>query len=55
MRTHYYTATSIDSFTADEHDSLGWLFQLSAGPGGDGRYATFVAGVGALVMGSTTG
>lgn len=54
MRTHYYTATSIDGYIADEDDSLGWLFQLGSDPAVDDRYETFLAGVGALVMGSTT-
>lgn len=54
MQTHYYTATSVDGYIADEENSLGWLFQFSDDPGGDDRYATFVAGIGAVVMGSTT-
>jgi dihydrofolate reductase len=55
METHYYTATSLDGFIADEHDSLAWLFQLSDDPGeSDDRYEAFVADVGAIVMGSTT-
>jgi dihydrofolate reductase len=54
VRTHYYTATSIDGFIADEDDSLGWLFQLSGDASSDSRYEGFVAGIGALVMGSTT-
>lgn len=54
METHYYTATSIDGYIADEDSSLGWLFQFSDDPASDNRYETFVAGVGAIVMGSTT-
>ncbi|SER30146.1 dihydrofolate reductase family protein [Microlunatus flavus] len=54
METHYYTATSIDGRIADEENSLGWLFQFSDDPGADDRYAGFVAGIGAIVMGSTT-
>jgi dihydrofolate reductase len=54
VRTHYYTATSIDGYIADEDNSLGWLFQLSSDPASDDRYETFVAGIGAIVMGSTT-
>jgi dihydrofolate reductase len=54
VRTHYYTATSIDGCIADEEDSLDWLFQFSADPASDARYASFVAGIGAIVMGSTT-
>ena len=54
MQTHYYTATSIDGYIADEESSLAWLFQFSSDPASDNRYETFVAGIGALVMGSTT-
>jgi dihydrofolate reductase len=54
VRTHYYTATSIDGYIADEQNSLGWLFQFGDDAAGDNRYESFVAGVGALVMGSTT-
>ena len=52
MKTQYYTASSVDGFIADEHDSLEWLFQFAEGPGGD--YAEFIAAVGAVAMGSTT-
>jgi dihydrofolate reductase len=54
VKTHYYTATTIDGYIADEDNSLAWLFQLSDGPESDTRYASFIARVGALVMGSTT-
>lgn len=55
METHYYTATSIDGRIADEENSLGWLFQLSDDPGeADDTYASFLGGIGAIVMGSTT-
>src|SRR5262245_46096191 len=27
-RTQYYTATTLDGFIADEHDSLDWLFEV---------------------------
>lgn len=33
---------------------MAWLFQLGSDPAVDDRYESFVAGVGALVMGSTT-
>lgn len=56
-KTQYYTATSIDGYIADEHNSLDWLFET-----GDGRddengaqpFATFFADVGAFAMGATT-
>jgi dihydrofolate reductase len=66
-KTQYYTATSIDGFIADEHNSLDWLFQVGAtGDKTDAsgkvddpeshelRFGAFFAGVGAMAMGSTT-
>jgi dihydrofolate reductase len=55
--TQYYTATSIDGFIADEHNSLDWLFQVPAGDDDEGhedRFARFLSDVGAIAMGSTT-
>jgi dihydrofolate reductase len=55
--TQYYTATSIDGFIADEHNSLGWLFEVPAGDddvGHEDRFARFFADIGAMAMGSTT-
>ena len=49
--TRYYTATSLDGFLADEHDSLDWLFEVG---GGDEGSADFFAAMGAFAMGSTT-
>jgi hypothetical protein len=43
--TQYYTATSIDGFIADEHNSLGWLFEVPAGDddvGHEDRFARFL-------------
>ncbi|MDM7914792.1 MAG: dihydrofolate reductase, partial [Candidatus Eisenbacteria bacterium] len=51
MKTIYYTACSLDGFIADRENSLDWLLQFT-GPGGE--YEEFMAGVGALAMGSTT-
>ena len=48
----YYTATSLDGFIADPDNSLSWLLQF--GDGGDTGYEEFIAGIGALAMGSTT-
>jgi len=52
--TQYYTATSLDGFIADEHNSLDWLFTRDQDRAGPLNYADFIAGVGALAMGSTT-
>ena len=53
-RTVYYTATSLDGYIADAQDSLDWLFVQEIDRAGPMHYETFVAGVGALVMGATT-
>jgi dihydrofolate reductase len=50
----YATATSLDGFLADEHDSLDWLFAVPGGEESMSAMASFVAGVSVLVMGSTT-
>ena len=52
MKTQYYTATSLDGFIATEDDSLDWLFPL--GELNETSYASFIAEVGALAMGSVT-
>ena len=52
MKTQYYTATSLDGFIATEDDSIDWLFPL--GDIDDTGYPAFIAGVGALAMGSST-
>jgi dihydrofolate reductase len=52
MKTQYYTATSLDGFIATEDDSIDWLFPL--GDINDTSYPQFIAGVGALAMGSST-
>ena len=51
-KTQYYTATTLDGYLADEHNSLDWLFEVEAG--GDAPYEAFMAEVGALAMGATT-
>jgi dihydrofolate reductase len=53
-RSIYYTATTLDGFIADEHDSLAWLFEQQTEEGGPAGYEEFIAGVGAMVMGATT-
>jgi dihydrofolate reductase len=53
-RTVYYTATTLDGFIADAHDSLDWLFVQDQDAAGPMNYAAFIAEVGALAMGATT-
>ena len=53
-RTVYYTATTLDGFLADEHDSLDWLFVQDIDEAGPMNYGEFIAGMGALAMGATT-
>lgn len=54
-RTQYYTATSLDGFIADQHNSLDWLFEADRGSGEtEDRFAVFFSGVGAAAMGRTT-
>lgn len=52
--TQYYTATALDGFIADSDNSLDWLFTRRQEPDGPLNYGEFIAGVGALAMGSTT-
>ena len=51
--TQYYVASTIDGFIADENDRLDWLLQFGFDAFRE-SYDTFLAGVGALVMGATT-
>lgn len=51
-KTQYYTATTIDGFIADEHNSLDWLFE--ADDGRDSPFTSFFEQVGAFAMGATT-
>ena len=50
----FYTATTLDGFIADEHDSLDWLFKQDQDEAGPLNYGDFIKGVGAIAMGSTT-
>jgi dihydrofolate reductase len=52
--TQYYTATTLDGFIADPDNSLDWLFTRQREPDGPLNYGEFIAGVGAMAMGSTT-
>jgi dihydrofolate reductase len=51
-KTQYYTATSIDGYTADENNSLDWLFDVDGGS--ENPFGGFIAGVGAFAMGANT-
>ncbi len=53
-KTVYYTATTLDGFLADQHDSLDWLFVQDIDREGPMNYGAFIAAVGAIVMGRTT-
>ena len=53
-RTQFYTATSLDGFIATPENSLDWLLTRQQDRAGPMNYAEFIAGVGALAMGSTT-
>ena len=50
----YYTATTLDGYIADEHDSLEWLFKQDDDESGPLNYHEFITTVGALAMGATT-
>jgi dihydrofolate reductase len=52
--TQYYTATTLDGFIADPNNSLEWLFSRKQDKDGTMNYGAFIAGVGAIAMGSTT-
>ena len=52
--TQYYTATTLDGFIADPHNSLEWLFTRKQDPDGALNYGEFIAATGAMAMGSTT-
>ena len=51
--TQYYTTTTLDGFIADADNSLDWLFTREREPDGPLNYGDFIAGVGAIAMGST--
>ena len=53
-RTTFYTATTLDGFIADEHDSLDWLFVQDQDEKGPLNYDEFIKDIGAIVMGATT-
>ena len=53
-RTTYYTASTLDGYIADAHDSLDWLFVQDIDEHGPMNYGEFIATIGALAMGATT-
>lgn len=54
MATQYFTATSLDGYIADEHNSLSWLFEVDDDGTAEHNITEFLAGVGAMCMGATT-
>jgi dihydrofolate reductase len=52
-KVQYFTATTLDGFIADEHNSLDWLFEVPHGED-DGSWDEFIGGVGTMAMGATT-
>ena len=53
-RTTFYTATTLDGYLADEHDSLDWLLSQDIDGKGPMNYDEFIADVGAIAMGAST-
>lgn len=53
-RMKYYTASTLDGFLATPDHSLDWLLTRETGEGGPAGYDEFIAGIGAIVMGSST-
>jgi dihydrofolate reductase len=54
MATIYYTATSLDGFLATAEHSLDWLFEVPGAAEAESGIGDFMAGIGALAMGSST-
>lgn len=53
MSTQYYVASTADGFIADEDDRIDWLLRFGFDEF-QAHYDAFIAGVGAIVMGSRT-
>jgi dihydrofolate reductase len=53
MTIQYYVASSLDGFIADSDNGIDWLLHFGMADFDDG-YQRFLAGVGAIVMGSRT-
>lgn len=54
MNFHFYTATTLNGYLADDENSLQWLFDVPGSDEAESDIDGFLAGVGTLVMGSTT-
>ncbi len=52
--TQYYAAPSLDGFIADADNSLDWLLTRTTDEDGPLSFRDFMAGVGAMAMGTTT-
>ena len=50
----YNTATTLNGFLADDHDSLSWLFTVPGAEHAESEFGGFLDGIGTIVMGSTT-
>ncbi|WP_345802489.1 dihydrofolate reductase family protein [Microbacterium sp. AZCO] len=53
-RVVFNTATTLDGYLADDQDSLDWLFAVPGADDAAAAFSGFLAGIGVLVMGSTT-
>ena len=52
--TQYYTATTLDGYIADEHNSLEWLFEVDRDAEDVGAAAEYLLGEGAKNVTGTT-
>jgi dihydrofolate reductase len=50
----FHTATTLNGFLADEHDSLSWLFAVPGADEAENDFGVFLATVRVMVMGSAT-
>lgn len=53
-RVIYNTATTLNGYLADDENSLAWLFVVPGADAAESAFSTFLKGVRALVMGSST-
>lgn len=54
MTSVFHTAVTLNGFLADEDDSLSWLFAVPGADEAENGMASFMATVGAFVMGAAT-